>query len=215
MSQIFSNSYIQFFSTKKPIMVKIYGDNKFQRHTGKLDIPAILNDYNTNTKLTSFCISDSKITLDQCTELSRIFNVPNIKSFYIMNTPLGDDVRVKNLFGNNNFKSSKLEIFELEGYCELTRTGLNIIVNYLPKMLDLLSLECNDITPDDIDGIVNNIANGQRLLGSVYLYSNGKRYHRQYSNEGVLGSILLDSYDEDISPKHYENLNKRFVSSSD
>jgi hypothetical protein len=196
-------------------MVKIYDNGDYQHHQNELDVPVILNDFNTNTNLKRIYIRDSIITPNQCTELSRIFNVPNIKSFYIMNTPLGDDVRVKNLFGNNNFKSSKLEIFELEGYCELTRTGLNIIVNYLPKMLDLLILECNDITPDDIDGIVNNIANGQRLLGSVYLYSNGKRYHRQYSNEGVLGSILLDSYDEDISPKHYENLNKRFVSSSD
>jgi hypothetical protein len=120
-----------------------------------------------------------------------------------MNTPLGDDVRVKNLFGNNNFKSSKLEIFELEGYCELTRTGLNIIVNYLPKILQKVILECSDITENDVSNIFKNIANDQRLVIQVYLYSNGKRYQYQCNNEDVLGSVNNESL---LSEKDRKNL---------
>ena len=184
-------------------MVKIYGDNKFQRHTGELDIPAILNDYNTNTKLTSFCISDSKITLDQCTELSRIFNVPNLSSFYINTTLLEDDECVKNLFGNDNLKSSAVQFFEIGTGCKLTRNGLNIIVNYLPKILQKVILECSDITENDVSNIFKNIANDQRLVIQVYLYSNGKRYQYQCNNEDVLGSVNNESL---LSEKDRKNL---------
>lgn len=186
-------------------MVKIFDNGSCQSHEGELDVSGILNDFNNRTELTNICIERSNITPEQCVKLSKIFTIPNIQTFDMKGVPLENDTCVQNLFGNNNFKYSQIKIVSVLYGCELTRTGLNTIVEYLPDVLDLLALECNDINTKEIDGIVEKIANGQRLLGTVYLYSKGKRYHRQYSNEGVLGTILLGSYDTNISQNYYEN----------
>lgn len=62
----------------------------------------------------------------------------------------------------------------------ITKKGLELLVQCLPsKNLDLVCLDCNDITKDDINNIFNTI-NEHRHISNVYIYSNNRRYHCCY-----------------------------------